>query len=94
MAEATSGADPHGSAAMHRDLAELLTTARAAELTPADFPARLESIHRRHLLAEQADSPEFVKRRADALAAYDELTLGIDRHHQLEALAQALDVQE
>jgi hypothetical protein len=90
MAEAASGA---GSAAMHRELAELLTTAPAAGLTPADFPARLESIHRRHL-AGQADSPEFVKRRADALAAYDEITLGVDRHHQLEALAAALDVEE
>ncbi len=93
--EPGTGAADHGSenAELERELTELLETARTAELTPADFLARLESIHARHLGSE-ANSPELVDRRLEALAAYDEITLGLDRHHELERLARALGIQE
>ena len=76
---------------MQRELSELMSVARIDELAPADFLERLESIHVRYL-GEGAYSPEFVDRRRRALAAYDEVTMGIDRHHELELLADALGV--
>ena len=76
---------------MQRELAELMSVARVDELAPADFLERLESIHVRYL-GESAYSPELVDRRRRALAAYDEVTLGVDRHHELELLAEALGV--
>jgi hypothetical protein len=77
---------------MQAELGELLSVARAGELAPTDFLERLESIHARYL-GDEALAPEFVSRRGQALAAYDEVRLGVDRHHQLELLAQALGVE-
>jgi len=76
---------------MQRELSELMSVARIDELAPADFLERLESIHVRYL-GEGAHSPEFVDRRRRALAAYDEVTMGVDRHHELELLADAFGV--
>jgi len=76
---------------MQRQLADLLTSVRGGELTPSDFTVRLESLHAR-FLGEAANTPDMVERRRVASKAYDDLTLGIDRHHDLERLAEALGI--
>lgn len=76
---------------MDVELGALLAEARAGELAPAEFAERVESLHARHL-GGQIDAPEFVNARREAVAAYDELTRGRDRHHQLELIAQALGI--
>jgi hypothetical protein len=78
---------------MRLELRSLLDSARGCELAPADFATRLESIHAR-FLASNATTPEMLKRRRDAAAAYDDLIVGadMDRHHHLELLAQAIDL--
>jgi hypothetical protein len=78
-------------AAMQRELADLLTLVRNGQVDPSDFTARLEALHAR-FLGDDANAPEIVERRRAASAAYDELTAGTDRHHQLELLAKALGV--
>lgn len=76
---------------MRRELADLFASARSGELTRADFAARLESLHQR-FLGEDAATPNMVEQRRAASKAYDDLTLGTDRHHNLERLAEALGI--
>jgi hypothetical protein len=78
---------------LHRELVELLAMARSGGLAPADFAARLESLHAR-FLGEEAYSPEMIERRRSALAAYDDLVSAedLDTHHHLELLAGTLGV--
>jgi hypothetical protein len=76
---------------MRRELGELFDSARDAELARSDFAARLESLHTR-FLGENADTPEMVEHRRAASKAYDDLTSGTDRHHDLERLAHALGI--
>ena len=72
----------------------LLAAARTGELAPADFAARLESLHER-FLGEEAHTPETIERRRSASAAYDDLVSaeGLDTHHHLELLAETLGVE-
>jgi hypothetical protein len=76
---------------MDRELSELFASARRRELEPSEFVARLDSLHIR-LLGATANSDEMVKRRRDAARAYDDFLAeaGMDRHHHLERLADAL----
>jgi hypothetical protein len=76
---------------MRRELGELLASARSGELPASVFAARLVSLHGR-FLGEDANTPGMVERRRVASVAYDDLTSGTDRHHDLERLAQALGV--
>jgi hypothetical protein len=78
---------------MRGELGDLLATASRGELVPSDLAARLESLHARFLGAG-ANTPELVKRRRDAAKAYGKLVAetNIERHHNLELLAQALDL--
>ena len=78
---------------MRREVGELLKSARGDELEPSEFAARLASLHGR-LLPAAADTRELVRRRRDASRAYGKLAAGtdIERHHNLELLAHALDV--
>lgn len=76
---------------MQRELGDLLASARTGGLAGSDFTARLESLHAR-FLGEDANTPEMVEHRRAASKAYDDLTAGTDRHHDLERLAQALGI--
>jgi len=69
------------------ELRALFFDARDGELTPTELGERLETIQRRH---GDADSPEVRKQRREAVAAYHDFTLTIERHHALERLARAL----
>jgi hypothetical protein len=94
-----STADEHGGprdraeleARMRVALRELLDIAQDGALSPSAFVEQLDAIHARYL-GRDADVPEVVNARRKALAAYDELTSGRDRHHQLELLADALGI--
>ena len=77
---------------MHRELEELLTVARVEMPVPAEFLDRLASIHARYL-GSDADAPGLVDSRLEAVAAYVKLTRGIERHHQLELVARAINVE-
>ena len=79
--------------ALHRELEALLVVARTGELTPAEFEARLESLHTR-FLGEEAHTPEMTERRRSASAACDRLLYAadLDTHHHLELLAATLGV--
>ena len=77
---------------MQGELGELLSVVRGEGLAPAEFLERLESIHIRYL-GDDSNAPEFVTRRRKAFAAHEEFTMGVDRHHQLELLAQALGLE-
>jgi hypothetical protein len=79
------------SQAMERELGSFLDVVRRGKLTPVAFVEQLEAIHGR-FLGDELNSDEPVKARLDALAAYEELLSDIDRHHQIELLAQALGV--
>lgn len=74
------------------ELRDLLAAARAGELESREFTARLESLHER-LLGDGASTPEMTERRRAASKVYDELSAGMDRHHDLERLAQALGIE-
>ena len=78
---------------LHRELEALLAVTRSGGLAPADFAARLESLHAR-FLGEEAHSPELNECRRSASAAYDRLVSAedLDTHHHLELLAGALGV--
>ena len=73
---------------MRPALGALLAAARTGDLPPADFAARLESLHTR-FLGEKAHTPDMIDRRRSASAAYDHLRLAKDLeiHHHLELLA-------
>lgn len=73
------------------ELQELLAGVKAGEFGLADFPARLEAIHRTHL-GKVADKPEFVAARRKAGDRHADYVLSIERHHGLERLARALGV--
>lgn len=78
---------------LHRELVALLAVARTGELAPADFAARLESLHTR-FLGDGAHTPEMIECRRSASAAYDHLIAAedLDTHHHLELLAGTLGV--
>ena len=76
---------------MRRELVDLFVLARDGELARSDFHDRLKSLHARFLGAD-ADAPDMVGRRRVASKAYDDLSSGTDRHHDLERLAQALGI--
>jgi hypothetical protein len=75
------------------ELDALLAAARNGDLAPAEFAARLESLHTR-FLAGNARTPEMIERRRTASAAYDDLWSGedLDTHHHLELLAASLGI--
>ena len=77
---------------MRDELHELLGSARRGELAPAEFAARLESLHAR-FLGPDAQTSDMRERRRDAVRAYEDLVAGtdMDRHHHLERLTEALD---
>jgi hypothetical protein len=79
--------------ALRRELDGLFAAARTGELAPADFAARLESIHTR-FRGEEAQTPELIERRRSASAAYEDLVSAedLDTHHRLELLAGTLGV--
>jgi hypothetical protein len=85
--------DDANAESLHRGLEGLLAPARGGELAPADFAARLESLHTR-FLGEEAHTPEMIERRRSASAAYDDLMSAedLDTHHHLELLAGTLGV--
>ncbi len=72
-------------------LCELLDVAHDGALSPAVFAERLDSIHARYL-GPDANSRAAIEARRKAVAAYDKLTSGRDRHHQLELIADALGI--
>ena len=76
-----------------RELDALLTDARSGDLAPAEFAARLESLHTR-FLGPNAQAPQMIERRRSASAAYDDLWSGedLDTHHHLELLAASLGI--
>jgi hypothetical protein len=78
-------------AQMRVALSELLGVAHDGTLSPSAFGERLGSIHARYL-GPDVNAPAVVEARRKALAAYDELTSGRDRHHQLELIADALGI--
>ena len=78
-------------AQMRVELGELLDVAHDGVLSPTVFAERLDSIHTRHL-GTDANSPAAMEARRKAVAAYDKLTSGRDRHHQLELIANALGI--
>ena len=78
-------------AQMRVELGELLDVAHDGALSPTVFAERLESIHARYL-GPDANSPAAIEARRRAVAAYDKLTSGRDRHHQLELIATALGI--
>ena len=78
-------------AQMRIALRELLDVAHDGTLSPSAFAERLDSIHARYLGGD-ADAPAAHAARRKAVAAYDELTSGRDRHHHLELIADALGI--
>jgi hypothetical protein len=78
-------------AQMRVGLGDLLDVAHDGTLSPDAFAERLESIHARYL-GRDANAPAALAARRKAVAAYDELTSGRDRHHQLELIADALGI--
>ena len=74
---------------MQVELKELLDLAAVTEMAPVELQERLESIDARYL-GDGAGRPEIVERRQRVVAAYTRLTRDIERHHQLEAMSQAL----
>ncbi len=76
---------------MRVELGELLDVAHDGTLSPTVFAERLDSIHARYL-GPDASSPAAIETRRKALTAYDKLTSGRDRHHQLELIANALGI--
>jgi len=76
---------------MRGELGALLASVRDGELEPSTFEARLELLHAR-FVGKDASTRGMVERRRVAAVAYDDLTSGTDRHHDLERLAQALGV--
>ena len=76
---------------MQRELSKLVSVARISGLTRLTFwngSSRSMFV----TLARVLTRGKFVERRRRALAAYDEVTMGVDRHHELEMLADALGV--
>jgi len=78
---------------VHAELNALLEAARGRELTVAELRDRLNEIHRRYL-GDAADAPDWVERRREAVAAYDDFSQTIERHHAIERLAKALGVDD
>jgi hypothetical protein len=78
---------------MQADLAALHAAAADGRMEPGAFLEQLQLIHLRDL-GDEADLPAFVRARHRAYMAYEELTLGRDRHHQLELLAVALGIED
>ena len=76
---------------MQQELRAFLDVVRDGQLTPATFLQQLEAIHGR-FLGNDFNSVEHAKARQHALAAYDEFTGGIDRHHEIEQIAHALGI--
>ena len=77
---------------LDRELEALLAAACGGELAPADFAARVESLHT-WFLGEEAHTPEMIECRRSASAAYDRFVSAenLDTHH-LELLAGTLGV--
>ena len=80
---------------MQQELRAILASAERCELEPSDFVASLGSLHARFFGAK-ANTPDLVRSRSVAAKAYDDLLAGtgMDRHHHLERLAQALGVDQ
>ena len=78
---------------MQDELTALFAAARAGELTPQELQLRLAAIHERHL-GDAAHTGEWVEKRREAMAAYEELSGTIERHHSLERLARAFEIEE
>jgi hypothetical protein len=77
--------------ALRAALTELLARAESGELPPAEFEAQLDVILER--LDPDAHGAAAEERRRAAVMAYGRLASqeGMDRHHHLERLAQALE---
>lgn len=80
-----------GEERLRRELGELFAAVRVGEVSVPDFAERLESLHAR-FLGKDAEALEMVERRKLAIKAYEHLTAGIERHHNLELIAEALGI--